>query len=70
MSERPHDQLLTLREVLDITDHSDSTGYRWRHTDIGPRLFKRHGRIVGWKSEVLEWISAQESASTTGGITL
>lgn len=68
MSDRPHDQLLTLAQVLDITGHRPSTGYRWRHTGTGPRLFKRHGRVVAWKSEVLEWLSAQEQLSATGGI--
>lgn len=65
---RPYDQLLDLHEIAALTHKSENTIRWYRQTNRGPKTWKNGGRIVAWRSEIIEWFAAQENSSAIGGI--
>ena len=61
---------LTTRQVAELTGIPEATLRFWRHLGTtGPSSFALGPRrVVYRRSEIEEWISAQEAASTRGGI--
>lgn len=55
------DRLLTFAEVCGLT-RMDEGALRWlRHKGESP-LWKRHGRLVAWESEVIAWLEQERAA--------
>ena len=62
-------EILTTKQVAEEYGINEGTLRYWRHCDLGPASFALgRNRIVHRRSEVEKWISAQEAASTRGGV--
>jgi predicted DNA-binding transcriptional regulator AlpA len=65
---------MTQSDLLGIPETSGLTGtpeatLRWyRSVGIGPKSFKVGRRVRYHKSDVLEWLAAQENKSARGGV--
>ncbi|MFV1365894.1 helix-turn-helix domain-containing protein [Mycolicibacterium elephantis] len=66
--------LVTPNELLGLQEASALLGIcpntlRWyRATGMGPKSFKVGRRIRYWRHDCLEWLAAQESATSVGGV--
>lgn len=64
----PNDQLLSIGEAAAVSGHSVAT-YRWyRANGIGPKSWKCGRYVRYWRSDVVAWMTAQETASARGGV--
>lgn len=61
-------EYLTTKQVSEETGVPQATLRYWRHVDEGPACFAMGRRVVYRRSSVLEWIAAQEKATTRGGV--
>ena len=59
-----HD-LLTITEAADITRAPLATLRYWRHLGIGPRSFRLGRRVVYRRSDLQDWITAQQRSTET-----
>jgi len=65
------DDLLTVKATAELLGIPVPTLKYWRYADRGPRSFRlsdMRGRIVYRRSDIEEWIDAQEAASGAGGV--
>ncbi|WP_206489214.1 AlpA family transcriptional regulator [Rhodococcus sp. KRD162] len=62
------DELLTTKQVHERYGLFEATLRYYRHKGIGPASFRLGRRVCYRRSAVEEWISAQEAASTRGGV--
>ncbi len=60
--------ILSTKQVEETYGFNQGTLRYWRHCDEGPASFRLGRRVVYRRSEIEKWISAQEAASTRGGI--
>ncbi|WP_435794851.1 helix-turn-helix transcriptional regulator [Nocardia beijingensis] len=60
-------ELLTTKEVSELTGIPVGTLRFWRHSGIGMASFALRKRVVYRRSEVERWIAEQESATKRGG---
>ncbi len=60
--------ILSTKQVEENYGFNQGTLRYWRHCDEGPASFRLGRRVVYRRSEIEKWISAQEAASTRGGI--
>lgn len=63
-------QVLGSLAMEKLTNIPASTWRYWAVNKMGPRSFKLGRRRVWRKSEVLDWIAAQEAATGVGGAAL
>lgn len=62
-------EILTGKQVAEEYGINEGTLRYWRHRDEGPASFRMgKKRVVYRRSEIEKWISAQEAASTRGGV--
>ena len=62
-------EILTTKQVAEEYGINEGTLRYWRHCDLGLASFALgRKRVVYRRSEIEKWISAQEAASTRGGI--
>ncbi len=61
------DELLGISDAANLSGHSIAT-YRWyRSNGIGPKSWKCGRYVRYWRSDVIAWMSAQESTTARGG---
>ncbi len=61
------DELLSINDAANLSGHSIAT-YRWyRATGTGPKSWKCGRYVRYWRSDVVAWMSAQESTTARGG---
>ena len=60
-------ELLSAKEVSEMTGVPIGTLRYWRHSDIGPASFTLGRRVVYRRGEVVRWISQREAATRRGG---
>jgi predicted DNA-binding transcriptional regulator AlpA len=65
---RRYDELLFLPQIAALTLKSENTHRWYRQTARGPKTWKNGGRIVAWRSDVLNWPAAQEESTATGAV--
>ena len=58
-------ELLTITEAADITRAPLATLRYWRHLGIGPRSFRLGRRVVYRRSDLQDWITAQQDCTDT-----
>ncbi|GAA4386427.1 helix-turn-helix transcriptional regulator [Tsukamurella soli] len=63
-----HDPLLRIEQTSALTGVAPGTLRYWASRGEGPKSFTLGRRRVWRKSDVLAWIQANESATSTGGI--
>jgi predicted DNA-binding transcriptional regulator AlpA len=64
---KPDDELLGINDAANLSGHSIAT-YRWyRATGTGPKSWKCGRYVRYWRSDVVAWMSAQESTTARGG---
>jgi DNA-binding transcriptional MerR regulator len=56
-------ELLTITEAADLTRAPLATLRYWRHLGTGPRSFRLGRRVVYRRTDLLEWIAAQQAGS-------
>ena len=56
-------ELLTITEAADITRAPLATLRYWRHLGIGPRSFRLGRRVVYRRSDLQDWITAQQDCT-------
>ena len=62
------DELLSINDAANLSGHSIAT-YRWyRATGTGPKSWKCGRYVRYWRSDVVAWMTAQEAASSRGGV--
>jgi len=61
-------EYLVTKRVSEEYGIPESTLRYYRHCSTGPASFRLGRRVVYRRSEIERWISAQEAASTRGGI--
>ena len=60
----PHDDKLTIAEIIEDLGVPPSTFYRWRAAGKGPRAIKLpNGAVRVRRSEYERWIAAMEDAA-------
>lgn len=61
------EQLLTVQQAAERLGVSPSTmyGYRWR--GIGPRSFRRGGRVLFRANDIDDFLAREREATTRGG---
>ncbi len=59
-------ELLTITEAADITRAPLATLRYWRHLGIGPRSFRLGRRVVYRRSDLQDWITAQQDGTDNG----
>lgn len=59
--------LLSTKQVSDMTGVSEPTVRYWRHMGQGPVSFKIGRRVVYRREAVEQWIAEQEKATSRGG---
>ena len=57
-------ELLTITEVAELLRTPVATLRYWRHLGIGPASFRIGRRVMYRRSDVEEWINAQQRQST------
>jgi len=63
----PIDQILSTRQVMQITGKHRVTIYRWIRAGIFPKKHDAHGHKVGWlRSDVEAWLQRDGSAAPAG----
>ncbi len=65
MNQHVHDELMTVRQVLDeLGGVSRRTFYRWRELGQGPAAFKLpNGQLRVWRSDFTTWLRKLEAAA-------
>jgi DNA-binding transcriptional MerR regulator len=58
-------ELFTIAEAADITRAPLATLRYWRHLGIGPRSFRLGRRVVYRRSDLQDWITAQQHCTDT-----
>ncbi|MFT0610158.1 helix-turn-helix transcriptional regulator [Rhodococcus qingshengii] len=62
-------EIMTTKQLCNEYGIPEATLRWWRHMDQGPASFKLGlKRVVYRRSEVEKWVTAQEVASTRGGV--
>jgi len=61
-------EYLVTKRVSEEYGIPESTLRYYRHCSTGPASFRLGRRVVYRRSEIERWISAQEAASTRGGV--
>jgi hypothetical protein len=56
-------ELLTITEAVEITRAPLATLRYWRHLGIGPLLFRLGRRVVYRRSDLQDWITAEEDCT-------
>lgn len=62
------DDMLSLEEAADLLGLSVATMRWYRACFTGPKSWKAGRRVRYWKRDCLEWLEAQEAASSRGGV--
>ncbi len=60
--------ILTTKQVEETYGFNQGTLRYWRHCDEGPASFRLGRHVVYRRAEIEKWISAQEAASSRGGV--
>jgi len=61
-------EYLVTKRVSEEYGIPESTLRYYRHCSTGPASFRMGRRVVYRRAEIEKWISAQEAASTRGGV--
>ncbi|MDP9093688.1 MAG: helix-turn-helix domain-containing protein [Actinomycetota bacterium] len=59
-------ELLTITEAAAVTRAPLATLRYWRHLGTGPRSFRLGRRVVYRRSDLQDWITAQQNSSSAG----
>lgn len=62
------DELLGIPETSGFTGTPEATLRWYRSVGIRPKSFKVGRRVRYWRSDVLQWLEAQEDTSARGGV--
>lgn len=63
------EEYLSTKQVAEIIGVPESTIRYWRHRNQGPAGFRMGGKRISYRrSEVEKWLTAQEAATTRGGV--
>jgi predicted DNA-binding transcriptional regulator AlpA len=60
-------ELLGIPEAAELLGIPEATLRWYRSTATGPKSFKVGRRVRYWRSDCMEWLAAQETATQRGG---